>query len=202
MTAIVRLAAVAAAVTLAGCTGSPAPEDRYYRLDVAAAAPTTGKPLLAGIVQVASLDADGLLAERPLVYALSGEPFEIRHYNYDLWNEPPGTLVQDQLIRYLRGVNLADRVVSTDLRTTGDYVVEGRVHRFDQVIGAGTAVVVELEFTLIRLSDDRLMLLETYRKATPAANDTAPAAARAANSALAEIFAQFVEDLARVKGRL
>lgn len=201
MTVIARLVALAVAASVAGCAGGPSPADRYYRLEASPPTPVMDRPVLRGIVQVASLEADGLLAERPLVYSLSGEPFEIRHYNYDLWNEPPGTLVQDQLIRYLRRANLADRVVSTDLRTSGDYAIEGRVHRFEQVIGAPTVVVVELELALIRLSDERLMLLETYDKTVPAANDSAPAVAMAANQALTEIFARFVEDLARLKGR-
>lgn len=195
-----RLAAIATALAVAACGGgAAAPDDHHYRLDVVAPGQALKQPLLSGVLEVQRFAAEGLVGERAMVYAVPDEPFEIHKYNYHFWNEPPGAMVQDQMIRYLRKTNLADKVVSPELHLKADYVIEGRVRRFDQLVGQTTHMVLEIELGLIRMQDEKLILLKTYRADEPAASDSAPAAVAAANKALSELFEQFVADLTRTR---
>lgn len=195
-TAVRRAAALSLAILLSACGTAEPPPDHFYRLEVAPAATTQDKPLLSGLIEVAPLLADGLVNDRAVVYVYADEPFELRQYNYQFWNSPPATLVQEQLIRFLRSAGVADRVVSTDLRLPVDYAIEGRVRRFEQVFGKGAAAMnVELEFAAIRVRDENLVLLKTYRSDKPAVDDSLPAAALAATEALSEIFYALLADL-------
>lgn len=190
-----RAAALSLATLLAACAGQEAPDDHFYRLNVPAAA-ALERPAIKGMVEVAPLLAEGLVSDRAVVYLYADEPFELHQYNYHFWNTPPAAGVQEQLIRYLRAVKAAERVVSTDLRLPVDAAIEGRVRRFDQVFGGGgVRMVVELELAVIRTKDEKLSFLKTYLSEVPAADDSLPAAAKAASIALGEIFAKLVADL-------
>lgn len=192
-----RAAVLSLAGLLAACAaGQEPPPDHYYRVDLPATGERLAQPLFSGIVEVAPLIADGLVNDRAVVYLFAEEPSEVRQYTYRFWNTPPAALVQDQLIRFLRRAQVAERVVSTDLRLPADISVEGRVRRFEQVFG-GTEVrvVIDLELAVIRAKDQGLVLLKEYRAERPAQDDTLPAAAAAAGVALTEIFNNLLADL-------
>lgn len=192
-----RVAALSLAGLLAACAaGQEPPPDHYYRVDMPAAGERLTQPLFPGIVEVAPLIADGLVNDRAVVYLYADEPNEVHQYTYRFWNTPPAALVQDQLIRFLRRVQVAERVVSTDLRLPADISVEGRVRHFEQVFG-GTEVrvVIDLELAVIRAKDQGLVLLKEYHAERPAKDDTLPAAAAAASGALADIFNTLLADL-------
>lgn len=191
-----RVVALSMAGLLAACAGQEPPPDHFYRLDVPAATERFARPLYSGIVEVAPLIADGLVSDRAVVYLYADEPNEVRQYTYRFWNTPPAVLVQEQLIRFLRGANVADRVVSTDLRLPADLSIEGRVRRFEQVFtGKDVRVVIELELAVIRGKDQGLMLLKDYRVEPLAQDDTLPAAATAASEGLSDIFTRLLADL-------
>lgn len=185
---------------LGACALSEAPPgDHFYRLDVPVPSARFERPPLPGMLEVARMAADGLVGDRAVVYVQADQPHEVFDYNYHFWNQPPGDMVQDQLIRFLRAANAADRVLSPDLRIPPDYVVEGRIRRFEQRFDGGVAMVVELELGLVRVADQNLLLLKSYRTAQPAPSDTVADAAAATNTALAAIFAEFAADLRRLK---
>lgn len=200
MTILRLLAAAVAAAGLAACAViEPPPETHTYRVTVPPAAERFPRPPLAGTLEVAPLSAEGLVGDRAIVYVRADQPFEVSGYNYHLWNVAPGTLVQEELIRYLRAADAAPRVVSPALRLDPDYVIEGRITRFDQVFGDGASMVIEIELALIRSADNELLLLNRYRGAEPAADDSVPAAVLATERALAGIFARFLADLRGLK---
>ena len=67
------IAALFFALLLAGCFGQapPLPRDHYYRILVPQQSGDGTGPILAGVVSVPPLDADGLLRERPLLFSAS-----------------------------------------------------------------------------------------------------------------------------------
>ncbi len=198
-----RLAlAAAAAGWLSACAAlEPPPDDHYYRLDVIAPTERFAAPPFAGTLEVAPFTATGLVADRAIVFTVPDQPFEVDSYNYHLWNEPPGVLLQEQLIRFLREANLADRVVSPELRLPADYAVEGRIRRFDQVVAGGARMQIELELALIRLADEAPLLLRTYTVEEPAPNESVPAAVLATNKGLSEIYSRFLADIRALRPR-
>lgn len=181
---------------LIGCAQPELPRDAFHRLAVADPQSRPGPPLLPGTLEIQRLSADGLTGERPLLYAFRDEPQVLRQYSYNFWNDVPPAIVQEQLVRYLRAARAADTVVTPGLRQRADYELVGTIKRFEQVIGPPHGVTVEAELGMVRVKDDKLLLLKTYRAERPSAEDTPAAAATAINEAIDHIFAHFVEDLA------
>lgn len=186
---------LALVLLLSGCVGGAPPADRFYRLDVAAP-PVQPAPLLPGVVEVTRFGAEGMTGDRALLYSYQNNPGEERRYSYDMWVEPPPVLVQDQLVRALRHARIANLVVTSDLRVAPDYIIEGRLRRFEQLAGPQPAVMVEADIGVVRLHGNELLMLNTYRVEKPAKTQEAPDAVDAFQAALTEVFARFVTDLA------
>lgn len=187
------LSAALVALALAACAGPAAPPDSFYRIEPGAPAQRFSKPVLPGVLEVNRLAADGVAAERALAFARDGV---LAHYKYDFWSEPPGMLLQDRLAHYLAEAGAADRVVTPDLRVLSDWVLRGKVRRFEQIAGV-SQVVVELELAVVNARDGRLALLQTYEARVASSSERIEDAARAMEKGVAEIFARFLADLAR-----
>lgn len=194
---------------LAGCFGSapPLPRDHYYRLIVPAAGENvgqvTGEVLLPGVVTVEALQADGLLRERPLLFSESGRTHELQQHNYHYWNDTPPRMLQDQMVAYLRRSGVAGLVVTPETRVRADYQVSGKARRFERLVGNGRpAVFVEIELALLRLSDDRLLVVDTFAAEEPADDDSIEAAIVAVNRATARVFDAFLAQLRRAAGQV
>ena len=180
---------------LAGCLGSapPVPQDHYYRLLVPTPQQSAGERPLPGILVVELPQADGLLRERPLLYSESGESYELQQHNYHYWNDAPPRMLQDQMVTYLRRSGVSGQVVTPDMRIRADYQVSGKVRRLERLLGGGPPrVFVEIELALLRLADEKVLVVETFSAEEPAGDETVEAAIVALNRATAEIFDRFL----------
>ncbi|MBF0305548.1 MAG: membrane integrity-associated transporter subunit PqiC [Alphaproteobacteria bacterium] len=198
-----RPAAILLAVSLcAACAGAPPPKDNFYRLEVPSPAQAAPRPILPGVLEVSRLGADGLASERAIVHVDRGAPLSVRNYAYEFWTDPPGLLVQDALVKYLRAANAAETVLTSDLRALPDTIVQGHIRRFERITGDRPAVVAEIELGVSGRTAGKPILLRTYRVERPVpADGGVAAAAQAMNEALAELFGRFVSDLAAVASR-
>jgi cholesterol transport system auxiliary component len=189
------LSAALLLLSLTACTGPAAPPDSFYRIEVGAPVRRLAKPVLPGVLEVNRLAADGVAAERAMAFA-HAEGGALAHYKYDFWSEPPGVLLQDRLAHYLADAGVADRVVTPALRVLSDWVLRGKVRRFEQIAGR-SEVVVDLELAVVSARDGRLVLLQTYEARVPAASEAVDAAAHAMQKGVADIFARVLGDLER-----
>ena len=186
------------APVLAGCLGSapPVPRDHYYRLLVPLPAESGGAMLLPGVLTVELLQADGLLRERPLLYSTAADAAELQQHNYHYWNDVPPRLLQDQMVTYLRRAGVASLVVTPDTRVRAEYQISGKAKRFERLVGGGgSKVVVEIEFALLRFSDDALLVVDTYSAEEAAAGDSIEESILALNRATARVFDAFLSDV-------
>lgn len=94
-----RILPLVVTLMLAACAQPPVPVDTFYRLEVPE--PAAGRQVFDGVVEVRAFDADGLAAERPLIYSEPGSP-TLRQYNYHFWVESPAVAVQSELADSLR----------------------------------------------------------------------------------------------------
>lgn len=172
------------------CALGPAPVDHYYRLSVGAPERLPA-PVLAGVVEVAHLQGTPLTRERPLLRSDGADAVEIVPARFQLWESSPTLAVQRELIRWIEARGLADQAVAPELRVPHDWRIDGRLARFERVPGG---VLLEVELSLIRSPDGRLVLSRTYRIEQPAADDPADAA-RAFGRALGTAFEQFASDV-------
>lgn len=192
----IHVACVAAVGILAACASPAPPKDNFYRLEVAAPARALDKAVLPGVVEVGRLDVDGVLSERGLAYQAADGA--LARYTYDLWSDAPATALQLALAETLRVARVADQVVTPDLRVPPDWMVRGRLFRFEYLPVQGR-VAVKLQLAAVSARDGALVWLDTY-VAEPNVQGSGPEAAVAAlNRATADIFARFVGDLSHAK---
>ena len=177
---------------LTGCAAPPpAPEDQFYRLSVSA---QPGAQVLDGAVEVGRFDASGALGNRPLLYVDEGSN-ALTEYHYHFWLEAPPVLLQGALVSYLRGANVAARVVTPEMRARPDYTVTGRVMRLETVRGAPSIAAVTLELSLRREADGEILVLGEYAAEVPAGQRGIQTDVAALERAVDDAFARFVADI-------
>lgn len=199
-----RLLSLATALLLSGCLASapPVPRDHYYRLLLPEPARTVEKPVFPGVMSVEMLQADGLLRERPLLYSRSGTPHEIQQYNYRYWTDAPPRMLQVQIVEYLRRSGLANVVVTPDMRVRADYQVTGNAKRLEWQLDGGPAkVTVEIELALTRLSDNRLILVDSFTAEEAASDDAIEDSVVALNRAAGRLLDRFLELAIQAAGK-
>lgn len=187
------------ALLLAACGGAnPAPPDAFYRLQVSLPAQNNDRPVLPGTLQVRALDGDGLVRGRALLYTRADEGEVVRQHNYHHWADSPSRLLQNQLVAFLKDSDIANSVVTPDMRVRADYELIGRIQRLDRVFGpSGSSAVAALELAVVRQSDRKLVLVDTYRAQISSDDDSVDASVQAMNAALEQIFTTFISDLSR-----
>lgn len=194
MNTVGRAAILIMALALAGCGGAPTvPPDHYYRLAVAPHG-TEATPLLPGTVSVQPLTGAGLLQERAILFTAAGHLHEMRQHDYHYWHEAPPQMIQTALASYLRARQVAESVVTPELRVPADYEILGRIKRLEQVIAKPNRVVLELELALVSTGQVELLLSQTYR-ADLDAEQNIEGAVIAMKQALGAVFGDFVTDL-------
>ncbi len=189
----VWLAAVGA--VLVACAAGPAPRDHFYRLEAGAPHEVLEAPLFAGTLEVRRLRTDALTDGSRLLYRTHSDSAEVRRYPYHHWLDSPTAMVQEEMAAYLRAAGAAALVVTPETRVRPDYVVSGRIVRFERVLGESPpGVVVELELHVTRQTDRALLLLTTYREERQADGPDIARSALAMSRALADIFDRFLAD--------
>ena len=116
-------------------------------------------------------------------------------YHYHFWTEPPTVLLRDQLIEYLRAAGIAKTVVTAEMRVAPDFIISGKIKRFEQVRDAAPHVVLEMELGLRQAGTDNLVYWGTYAKKVAAEGTTVADGVKAANIALSQVYSDYVRDL-------
>jgi ABC-type uncharacterized transport system auxiliary subunit len=189
-------AVLAMGLALAGCLSGSAPPDRFYRLEVPDAATRSEGPRLGGRLLVDSIRGDGMTLERLMLRRDASEPSRIKRSSYHHWVDSPPRMVQRAVVEFLRSANVAETVITPELRLEADFRLAGRLNRFELFVGEGPPrAAIELEFTLVRLEDRELLLLETYREEEDTRGSAAGEAAEAFGRALHRILGRLAADL-------
>lgn len=190
-----RAAALALILGLAGCSlGGDDLNERFYDLSPPATLPAL-KRGLAGPIMVETFDAEGTVAGRPILYSHAGQPGAVHEYSYELWTQPPGTLVRDRMVEVLLRSGAGRTVFTPDKKGAPDYTISGRVHEFRRILSDPPAVRVRIELTLYDERAQRLTMTRIYTLALHHPRDTMDEAARTFSLAVDRIFAQFLKDV-------
>lgn len=186
-----------------GCVSQPAvPQDYFYRLPTVHPAAPSQTPLVNGSVAVDQLNADGVYRERPLLYVDAARPLEVLQYHYRHWIQVPASLIQDNMVDYLREANIADRVERYSSGRRADLVIGGRLQRFERVVEQERATaVVELEMEFRHRTENgvnkRTKVYTSRVEATgPEIHDTVTAF----GEALRRVYDAMLSDLQKVDG--
>jgi ABC-type uncharacterized transport system auxiliary subunit len=184
---------------LAGCVGrTPLPDYHYYRLNVTAPASKNAAGRMQGLVLVEMPQAPAVYVPRAIAYSDDAGHFSLEHYHYHAWIDPPARLLQQELVRYLQAAQLGSAVVTDAGRAVPDYRIGGEIRRFERLkTSKGWSAVVALELRADSAPDAPPLLVRSYERVTPAADNTLEATVEAFSAAATAIFQAFSADLAR-----
>ncbi len=185
------------ALVLAACGATPTvPDHTYYRMPRPQELPVAQAQVFELPVVVGLFAADGLYADRALVYALDAEANELRQYHYQLWTDPPTRVLQRRLQGMLRRSAIAPLVVDELAASQQAFRVNGVILRFERVPttdgGSIAAVVIKLR---IDRPDGTPLVDEFYRAEVPAEGRRLGDTVAALGLAVDRIFAEFHADL-------
>lgn len=142
LSAFVTALAAGVLLSLAGC-GAVRPI-KYYSLEapvVSATPPRTDVALLVGHFRAATLYRD-----TKIVYRTGAN--ELGVYEEHRWVEAPAIMVEEMMLQYLRRSGRFKSVQNIASNAQGDYVVRGRIERFEQVEGKPITTRVWLHLSL------------------------------------------------------
>ena len=186
-----------AALALAGCGNVPGvPDHTYFRMPPVAALPVSPEPVFVTPIVVGLFAADGLYADRALVYASTPEATELRQYHYQLWTEPPTRLLQRRLKIELREAEISPLVTDELAASQAAIRISGQILRFDRVptVNGGYLASVVIKLRADR-PDGTPQTDEIYRADVEAIDSRLISTADALFAAADQIFAEFYTDL-------
>lgn len=195
-------------VLLQGCAATtPVPDFRYFRFAEAASVTRLDPAPLALPLVVEPFRADGVMGERPILYATHSETVRLSQYHYQLWNDPPPVLVRQRLMDQLAAAAVAPVVSERLSPRVESFRLQGRIEEFQRVRDpAGDRIIVSV---LLRLERDRvgLPLIERrYRQQLAVDGEGIEASVRAFGQAVDAVARELIGDLqdlpadARVRG--
>lgn len=192
------LASLALVAALLACASGPAPRDHFYRLQVPPPARAAATPTLPGTLEIDRPRADDVLRERAILRSDGVAASEVIPYVYHLWVDSPTLMVQRELASWLRAAGVANEVVLPEAGTSGRWLVNGRLERFDHVV-TEDKVHVALELRLKDMREGKLVFQRHYTADAPTGGGGVSAAAPAFGTALGAIFERFAADVAATR---
>lgn len=177
--------------------GQSIPQDQFYRL-----APVSYDgarlPPIAKVIAVSPLESDGLHRERAILYSQAQTPLKLQRYHYYHWTQIPPTLIQDQLVDYLRTSGIAAQVSRYGEQSNINAEIGGEIKRFERVIGTSqTSVVVELELFYKTRGSKPRFYQQVYAQEVVVSDSSMHASAQAFSQALLAIYTQFLKDISK-----
>lgn len=170
------------------------PQDHYYRLPDQPAEKVSRR-LLNGTLGVGLFKTDGMLNDRSILTVDSEHPVEIYRSDYHLWQEVPGVLIQKNMTSYLQRVGAAGQIVLFEPGMDVDWLVSGRLLRFEVLEGkGGNEVRVHMEISVFQKENRDRLFLETYRVTVPCRDTSMVAAVEGLGESLQRIYNQFLAD--------
>ena len=184
-------------LVLTACGNVPgAPDHTYFRMSKAQALPVSEIQVFSTPIVVNLFAADGLYADRALVYAIDPTGAELRQYHYQLWTDPPTRGLQRRLLIELRDAAIAPLVTDQLAASQAALRISGHILRFERVPSVGGGFIASV---VLRLRADRPdgtpQFDDIYHADVDATDRSLGATVIALSSAVDQIFAEFHGDL-------
>ena len=191
------LIAALCALGLAACGNIPGvPDHTYFRMAEPQPLPVSTTQVFNTPIVVNLFAADGLYADRALIYALDPAGSELRQYHYPLWTDPPTRSLQRRLLIELRDAAVAPLVTDELAASQAALRISGSILRFERVPGVDGGFLASV---VVRIRVDRPdgtpQLDEIYHADVAAADKSLGATAVALSRAVDQAFAEFHADL-------
>ncbi len=185
---------------LSGCglfLGRSSPPEEQYAPEYPSPAFPDRAPL-DETVKVDRFVAAQAFSDTSMVY--SSAPFKRDVYNYSWWDENPGDMVTDFILRDLRNSGLYRAVFSYRSDVEARFHLDGGIDEFLEVDGAeGSKAVVAVTVTLLDSAQKdvgkRVVFQKNYRVTAPMEGKTPQALARGMSAAMEQLSGQLQTDI-------
>ncbi len=158
------------------------------------------QPLFSGTLAIGALDSAGIYNDRALLHSEESTPTQLQRYHYHSWTESPPRLVQDHLTLFLRHARTAPVVIPENPRNRWQYLLNGKLRRFERITGAGgSKIVVAIEFQLLRQGENQPLLVKDYSVTEPAAGERIDDTVAAFSNGLLRTYEWLLRDLQQIK---
>lgn len=203
---LARVAACLAALLAGGCgVGSgQIPDTRFFVIDYRVpAAPQAGQ-VLPVTVGVESFRSDAVYRTDRMVYRKV--PYRVDFYPYERWGARPDEFVTDRLLDHLEASRRFREVVRASGGAAPDYLVRGRVKRFEEVGSANGkfSALAQVEIFLVERRSGKVLLQRQLSHSAEAKSQPpqgfVEAMAESLRSLLSEATGQIAETIARHNG--
>jgi len=165
MSASAAVLAAGVVLLLAGC-GAARPI-KYYSLDAPAVTATPQQTDVA--LLIGHFHAPTLYRDTRIVYRTGAN--EMGLYEEHRWVEPPALMVEEMMLQCLRRSGRYKSVQNIASNAAGDYVVRGRIERFEQVEGSPISARVWLHLSLYDPKDGQTVWARSYEQDEPASGN-------------------------------
>lgn len=191
------LLSVVIALLVSSCAQTTTvPDQTFYRLPEPKALPKSTHEVFPLTIVVGTFAADGLYADRALIYALEPEARELRQYHYQLWTDPPTRLLQRRLVGLLRDAEIAPVVIDLLPASEPAVRISGAILRFERVPTADGGQLASVALKLrVDQADGTPMIDDIYRADALAPGKSLGASTDAIGAAIDQVFAEFHADL-------
>jgi ABC-type uncharacterized transport system auxiliary subunit len=157
--------------------GSPRPI-RFYQLNPPALAPASSAEPYPVTILIGVIGSSSLYTQDRIVYGTNNEGMGL--YLYQRWAEPPTAMIQELLLRELRGSMRFKEVYPLRSGVHSDYLLRGRLYDFKEVDPAaksGGSVVarVSLDLELRESKTSTTVWRYSYRQDEPVSGKDAAA---------------------------
>ncbi len=186
---------------LSACATDPLPDYRYYRPAPSASVAALSSPLLDRALEIEVLRADGMLGERPIAYTLAEEPGKLSQYHYQLWTDPPGSILQRRLVDLFANYRIAPLVTPRASPRAEPYQLIGTIEQLERIKFSDERyeVAVALRLRLEAHRGQAPMIEKVYRKQLPVSSREINATVDAFGVAVDQIAADLLADLQKAQ---
>ena len=186
---------------LGGCASTPLPDYRFYRPVSDARFTEMPKVALAQPLEIEVFRANGVFGERPIVYSLSQEPQKLSQYHYQLWTDPPGTILQQRFIDVLRGMKAAPLVTGRVSPRSEPTKLVGMIERLERVRQAPGEwnIAIALRIRVEPYRGAQALLERRYQRVMPVEGAAMAASVEQFAVAMDEIAAEVAQDLLAIQ---
>lgn len=174
-----------------GCGGVP--KTHYYGLQ-APALPATADRKTDFVLGIDRFRAPDLLRDDRIVYYQS--PTELNYYEFHRWSSDPASMLSDLATQWINGLGVFTQVRTLPAREPVDYVLMGRVFRFEEVdYEGGGKARVGLDLSLLRSRDHKVVWSARRLVEAPFQGEGVPGVAIALNKATEQLLRDVIPGL-------
>jgi ABC-type uncharacterized transport system auxiliary subunit len=167
----------------------------YYSLTSSKAHASQGRPDGPTIL-VGSLATSESLQDVRIRYRAGANEegaYELHH-----WTERPSVMVREALMQALRASGRYQRVMESSSLATGDYLIRGRIHDFDEVDSDAVQTRISLQLDIIDKKTNRTIWDHLFERDEPSSGQSIRDVVASMDRNLAQLTRQAAAEIERV----